>query len=464
MPKKDTPIPTWLILVFNMIKKKMFDSLSEGTTKVILECISDGVFTIDYNWEITSFNRAAEEITGIPRKEAVGRHCWEVFRSNMCEKGCALKKTMEEGKRFISTSAYIINSEKKQIPITASTSLLIDNNGNVIGGVETFRDHSLVEELRKELSTCFLVEDIVSCSDGMKSIFNILPQISESDSSVLIEGETGTGKELMARAIHNTSPRKNEPFIAINCGALPDTLLESELFGYKKGAFTHAVKDKPGQFALAHGGTIFLDEIGDTSPAFQVSLLRVLQDHEFTPLGGLEKEKTDIRIITATNKDLSELVRKKIFRQDLYYRINVIRLTLPPLRQRMEDIPLLVDRFINKLNIHQGKSIQGIDKEVLQVLMSHDFPGNIRELENIIEHAFVLCSEGYIKLRSLPGFLSMQSDSILNKNDDPVKIAQINVIKNALARNNNNRNAAAKYLGIHKSTLFRRINRLGIKL
>jgi PAS domain S-box-containing protein len=447
-----------------MIRKKMFGPLSEETTKVILECISDGVFTIDYNWEITSFNRAAEEITGISRKEAVGRHCWEVFRSNMCEEGCALKKTMEEGKPFISTSAYIINSEKKQIPITASTSLLIDKNGDVIGGVETFKDHSLVEELRKELSTCFRVEDIISRSDGMKNIFNILPQISESDSSVLIEGETGTGKELMARAIHNISHRKKEPFIAINCGALPDTLLESELFGYKKGAFTHAVKDKPGQFALAHGGTIFLDEIGDTSPAFQVSLLRVLQDHEFTPLGGLEKEKTDIRIIAATNKDLSELVRKKRFRQDLYYRINVIRLTLPPLRQRMEDIPLLVERFINKLNIRQGKSIQGIDKEVLQVLMSHDFPGNIRELENIIEHAFVLCSEGYIKLGSLPGSLSMQSDSILNKNDDPVKMAQINVIKNALARNNNNRNAAAKDLGIHKSTLFRRINKLGLKL
>ncbi|MCP3873412.1 MAG: PAS domain-containing protein [Desulfobacteraceae bacterium] len=447
-----------------MLNKKVFGPLSEETTKVILECISDGVFTIDYNWEITSFNRAAEEITGISRKEAVGRHCWEVFRSNMCEEGCALKKTMEEGKPFISTSAYIINSEKKQIPITASTSLLIDKNGDVIGGVETFRDHSLVEELRKELSTCFIVEDIVSSSDGMKNIFNILPQISESDSSVLIEGETGTGKELMARAIHNTSLRKKEPFIAINCGALPDTLLESELFGYKKGAFTHAVKDKPGQFSLANGGTIFLDEIGDTSPAFQVSLLRVLQDHEFTPLGGLEKEKTDVRIIAATNKDLSDLLKKNKFRQDLYYRINVIRLTLPPLRQRMEDIPLLVERFINKLNIRQGKSIQGVDKEVLQVLMSHDFPGNIRELENIIEHAFVLCSEGYIKLRSLPGFLSIQSDSILNKNDDPVKMAQINVIKNALARNNNNRNAAAKDLGIHKSTLFRRINKLGIKL
>jgi len=447
-----------------MINKKIFGPLSEETTKVVLECISDGVFTIDYNWEITSFNRAAEEITGISRKEAIGRHCWEVFRSNMCEDDCALKKTMEEGRPFISTSAYIINSDKKRVPITASTSLLIDKHGDIIGGVETFRDHSLVEELRKELATSFSVEDIVSHSDGMRSIFAILPQISESDSSVLVEGETGTGKELMARAIHNMSVRKDEPFIAINCGALPDTLLESELFGYKKGAFTHAVKDKPGQFAMAHGGTIFLDEIGDTSPAFQVSLLRVLQDHEFTPLGGLKKEKTDVRIIAATNKDLSDLVKTKQFRQDLFYRINVIRLTLPPLKQRMEDVPLLVERFIEKLNARQGKSIQGIDKEVLQALMSYDFPGNIRELENIIEHAFVLCSKGYIKLEYLPGFLSFQPNSVAATNDDPVKTAQIRVIKDALARNNQNRNKAAKDLGIHKSTLFRRIKKLGMKL
>jgi len=399
-----------------MINKKAFGPLSEETTKVVLDCISDGVFTIDYNWEITSFNRAAEEITGIPKKEAIGRHCWEVFRSNMCEEDCALKKTMEEGRPFISTSAYIINSDKKKIPITASTSLLIDKNGEIIGGVETFRDHSLVEELRKELSTRFKVEDIISASDTMKNIFNILPQISDSDSSVLIEGETGTGKELMARAIHNTSPRKDKQFIAINCGALPDTLLESELFGYKKGAFTNAHKDKPGKFSLANKGTIFLDEIGETSPAFQVSLLRVLQEYEFTPLGGLEKEKTDVRIIAATNKDLSDLVKRNLFRQDLFYRINIIRLTLPPLRQRMEDIPLLVERFINKLNVLQAKYIQGIDKKVLHTFMSHDFPGNIRELENIIEHAFVLCSEGYIKLKHLPGFMSLQANE--NLDDD----------------------------------------------
>ena len=447
-----------------MIKKKMLGPLTEDTTKVILESISDGVFTIDYNWEITSFNRAAEEITGISRKDAIGRHCWEVFRSNMCEKDCALKKTMEEGRPFISSSGYIINREKQKIPITVSTSLLIDKAGDVIGGIETFRDHSLVEQLRKELSTKFKVADLISNSDAMKNIFNILPLVSDSDSSVLIEGETGTGKELLARAIHNMSHRKDKPFIAINCGALPDTLLESELFGYKKGAFTNAIKDKPGQFALADGGTIFLDEIGDTSPAFQVSILRVLQDHKFTPLGALSQEKTNIRIIAATNKDLFSLVSQNQFRQDLYYRINVIRLFLPPLRHRREDIPLLVDLFIEKMNIRQGKFIQGTDKKVLQTFMSHDFPGNIRELENIIEHAFVLCSEGDIKPAHLPGSLSLPSNLNDEKTNDPVKSAQIQLIIDALARNNFNRSAAAKDLGIHKSTLFRRIKNLGMTL
>lgn len=445
--------------------KKISGPLTQETTQIILECISDGVFTIDYNWEITSFNRAAEEITGISRKEAIGRHCWEVFRSNMCEAECALKKTMEEGKPYVSTSAYIIDSNQKKIPISVSTSLLIDKHGEVLGGVEIFRDHSLVEALRKQLSASFHVEDIVSNSNAMKKIFTILPQISQSDATVLIEGETGTGKELMARAIHNMGPRKDQPFMAINCGALPDTLLESELFGYKKGAFTHAVKDKPGKFALARGGTVFLDEIGDTSPAFQVSLLRVLQEHEYTPLGGVEKEETDVRIIAATNRDLSELMEADQFRQDLYYRVNVVKLFLPPLRQRMEDVPLLVERFVSKLNLRQGKFIQGIDHAVLASLMSHTFPGNIRELENIIEHAFVLCQEGIISCDHLPGFLVQKKQTPCQAPvDDPVKAAQINLISDALARNNYNRNAAAKDLGIHKSTLFRRIKKLGIKL
>ena len=461
-------------------------AMDPNTTRIILESISDGVFTVNHNWVITSFNHAAEEITGVSRDEAIGRHCWEVFRSNMCEADCALKRTMAENKPFASTSAYIINSQKKRIPITVSTSPLIDAGGEVLGGVETFRDLTLVEELRNALSAKFRVDDMVSSSSAMKTIFDILPKVAESDSTVLIEGETGTGKELAARAIHNASHRGGRPFVAINCGALPDTLLESELFGYKAGAFTHAVKDKPGHFAMAEGGTVFLDEIGDTSPAFQVKLLRFLEERKFLPLGGVRQIAVDVRIVAATNRKLSVLVKEGAFREDLYYRINVVRLKMPPLRERMEDIPVLAAHFIRKFNKIKGKAVCGLNREALGRLMSHDFPGNIRELENIMEYAFVLCSEGDIGVSQLPGYLALQSpggDSGDHPGGysgeypdeypgvaegggghDPVKAAEIKVIMDALERNGYNRKAAAKDLGIHKSTLFRKINKLGINL
>jgi PAS domain S-box-containing protein len=360
--------------------------ISTAANEIILESISDGVFTVDHNWRIMSFNRAAEEITGTSREEAVGRFCWEVFRSNMCEGDCALKRTMKEGKSFLSSSTYIINNRQQRVPISVSTSPLKSVKGEILGGVETFRDHSLVEELRRELTGNFKVGDMVSRSTGMKKIFSILPQVAESDSTVLIEGETGTGKELIASALHNLSWRKDAPFVAINCGALPDTLLESELFGYKAGAFTNADKDKPGLFQAAGKGTLFLDEIGDTSSAFQVRLLRVLEEKEFQPLGSVEKIKTDIRIIAATNRDLGEMVKMGAFRRDLFYRINIIQLQLPPLRARMEDVPLLIERFIKKMNNIRGRSVADVSKEAMSILLTHNYPGNIRELENIIEH------------------------------------------------------------------------------
>ena len=450
-----------------MKKKRIaLDTFTRNTTEIILESISDGVFTVDHEWKIMSFNHAAEIITGISRKEAIGRYCWNVFRSNMCQDECALKKTMQEGRSFFCSSTYIINSSKKRIPTTVSTSPLKDKNGNIIGGVETFRDHSLVEELRKKLYGSFQMGDMISHSPAMRNIFKILPKVSQSDSTVLIRGGTGTGKELMAKAIHDLSSRKDGPFVAINCGALPDTLLESELFGYKAGAFTHAMKNKPGQFTIANKGTILLDEIGDTSPSFQVKLLRVLEERAFLPLGAVKKEKINIRIIAATNKNLSKMVDADTFRQDLFYRINVVQIKLPPLRQRMEDIPLLVDHFIASLNKIRGKSVNGINKIALGILMAHDYPGNIRELENIIEHAFVLCSKGDISSEHLPSTLTRQSmiETEDNSSQFPLKAAEVRVIKAFLKKNNYDRKATAKNLGIHKSTLFRKINKFGIKL
>jgi len=445
------------------------DKPSNSVTDIILESISDGVFTVNHEWRIMSFNRAAEEITGVPREEAIGRFCWEVFRSNMCEGNCALRRTMQEGRSFVSSSTYIINSDKKRIPISVSTAPLKDESGEILGGVETFRDNTVVEELRRKLSGSFQQGDMVSCSHAMKKIFAVLPQIAESDSTVLIEGETGTGKEIMAKSLHDLSGRRNKPFVAINCGALPDTLLESELFGYKAGAFTNAAQDKPGYFSLAEGGTILLDELGETSPAFQVKLLRVLEEREFLPLGGVKKITINVRILAATNKNLESMVEQGTFRNDLFYRINIVRLALPPLRERKEDIPLLIERFIDRMNRLRGKAVSGIEPEALERLMAHHYPGNIRELENIIEHAFILCTQGPIGLHHLPSHLSGPTNITppANRHSSMSQIHQATereVILAALERNKYNRLATAKELGMHKSTLFRKLKKLKLDL
>lgn len=440
----------------------MSESSDTDRLETILNSIGDGVFTVDKDWSITFFNKAATTITGVMRKEAIGRRCSDVFRASICETDCALRHTMETGKPVINQAVYIINSEGKRIPISISTSLLRNRQGKIIGGVETFRDLSQVEQLRKELEKSYTFEDIVSKSSSMQKIFEILPTIAQSDSTVLIEGESGTGKELIARAIHNLSPRRNKPLVTVNCGALPDTLLESELFGYKAGAFTDAKKDKPGRFTLADGGSIFLDEIGDISSALQVRLLRVLQEKAFEPLGGVETVKVNVRIITATNHDLAKLVSDGDFRDDLYYRVNIIRIVLPPLRDRKEDIPLLIDHFIAKLNRIHNKHIDGISGETLKLLMSHDYPGNVRELENILEHAFVLCEAGLIFPHHLPDMI--HQEAAVHTPLVSVEEFETQLIVSTLERNLWNREAAAAELGMHKTTLYRKIRKLNISL
>ncbi len=448
----------------NKHNKNMLGPLPDDTTSIILESISDGVFTVDSDWRITSFNRAAENITGISRQEAIGRRCSEVFRASMCEVDCALRRTMETGGDVINQTGFIIDAQGQQIPISVSTALLRDKFGQVVGGVETFRDLSLVEDLRRELQGRFQIGDLISRSDSMRKIFDVLEQIAISSSTVLIQGETGTGKELLAKAIHGLSPRREKPMVAINCSALPDTLLESELFGYEAGAFTGANKRKPGRFTLADGGTLFLDEIGEITPALQVRLLRVLQERSFEPLGATKSVKVDVRVIAASNKDLTALVKQGTFRQDLFYRINVVKLDLPPLRERKEDIPLLIEHFVQRLNRLQGKSIEGVSPDVLALLMAHVYPGNVRELENIIEHAFVLCTDYRIEISHLPTDLTARSRH-LHKTEDlnaAMQSFEAQTIMKALERHGYNRLEAAKALGIHKSTLFRKLKALGI--
>jgi PAS domain S-box-containing protein len=439
-------------------------TLEGVSTDAILESISDGVFTVDASWRITSFNRAAEQITGVARDEALGQRCSEVFRASMCEGECALRRTLETREPVINAAAFIVDSQGRRIPISVSTALLRDRDGEVVGGAETFRDLSVIEQLRSELAGRSRVGDLVTRSASMRRIFEVLPQVAESESTILIQGETGTGKELLARAIHDLSPRRRGPFVAVNCGALPDTLLESELFGYKAGAFTGATRDKPGRFALAEGGTLLLDEIGEVSPALQVRLLRVLQERTFEPLGGTGPVRADVRVVAATNRDLATLVERGDFRQDLYYRVQVMKIELPPLRRRREDIPILVEQLVSQLNARQGKRVEGVSPDVLGVLMAHDYPGNVRELHNVLEHAFILCREGRIELCHLPAELVPAHATVRSTIVEAIQVAEAIAIRTALERNGFSRLAAARELGMNKSTLFRKVKQLGIEL
>jgi PAS domain S-box-containing protein len=329
----------------------------------------------------------------------------------------------------------------------------------------TAKAEALVAGLRHELleKSCF--QSMVSRSPAMLEIFRILPEIAGSTASVLVSGESGTGKELVARSLHALSPRSNRPFIAVNCAALPDTLLESELFGYRAGAFTDAKKDKPGKIALADGGTIFFDEIGDIPASMQAKLLRVLQEKAFEPLGGTAPVRADVRVLTATNRDLYTLIRKGMFREDLYYRINVVTVRLPPLRERRCDIPLLCGRFIERFNARYGKSIVGITQEAMEVILAHEFPGNIRELENTIEHAFVFCRDSMIGTAHLPAALhgrnAVHDEGLLSRVRNLEELERL-YLGAVLKDTNGNKSLAAARLGIHKATIFRKMRKHGL--
>jgi len=432
--------------------------------QIILDSIADGVLTVNLDLRITSFNKGSEEITGIPREEAIGRPCFEILKASCCETQCLIQKTIKRKRPIISRPVYILRADKKRILISVTTALLKDSQGKIIGGVETFKDLTAVNNLRKALRKQHSFDDIISKSEKMLRLFSILPQIAESNSTVLITGASGTGKELFARAIHNNSLKKKGPFIAINCGALPDTLCEAELFGYKAGAFTDAKKDKPGRFALAQDGTIFLDEIGDISKAVQIRLLRVLENKVYEPLGSTKTIKTNARVITATHQNLEKLLKEGKFREDLYFRIDIIKLSLPPLLDRKEDIPLLVDHFVDRFNLLTGKKIVGLSQNALAALMFYDWPGNVRELENAIEHAFVLCRNDLIRLHSLPDRIVPKNDDMLISKGLSLREIEKYSIQQALQRNQWKRMATARELGIDKNTLRRKINRLGISV
>ena len=434
--------------------------------KVILSSIADGVFTVDSNRIITSFNNAAEKITGIPASKAVGKKCYEVFHSDICE-SCPLEATLKTGVEAVDRQVKIINSQGQTTPVSISTAVLRDDDDEVLGAVETFRDLSAIEDLRKELDKKYSFEDIISKSPRITKLFTILPDVAESESTVLIQGPSGSGKELFARAIHNISPRRDQHYVVINCGTLPVHLFESELFGYVKGAFTDAKRDKPGKLAMADRGTVFFDEIGELPLSTQVKLLRLLQQREYEPVGSTETVKADIRIVTATNRDLKQLVLQGRFRDDLYFRLAVVKFELPPLKDRREDIPYLVDHFIKKFNSRRGKRIVSVSPAVMSILMRYDFPGNVRELENIIEYGFVVCHGSIIQREHLPAeFLRSETAEAVeeSKHHTPViqKIDEEARIRQTLTECRGQITETARYLGIHRTTLWRRLKRYQI--
>jgi PAS domain S-box-containing protein len=443
-------------------RKSFLDEASPERFEAVIRSITDGVFTVDKDWRITCFNPAAEKITGVPKSEAMGQKCYEVFKSNICKDACAMQYTIETAHPVVNLMVYITDRNGAQVPVSVSTALFRDNKGELIGGVETFRDLRQVEELQKKIEAKYSFEDIISKNKKIRKILDILPTVAISESSVLITGETGTGKELFARALHNLSGRAGKAFIAVNCGGFPETLIESELFGYEAGAFTGAQKAKPGRFKLAEGGTLFLDEIGDLPSLLQVKLLRVLQEKAYEPLGGIQTQKADVRIVAATNRNLEAMVAEGTFRQDLYYRVNVIKLEIPPLRHRMEDVPLLIDHFLGHFSTLQNKDINGVSPRALNILMRHNYPGNIRELDNIIEHGCVLCQGGMIRTENLPDWIHQPTETL--GADLSLEEVEKQFIISVLKKNDWNRLATANDLKIHKTTLFRKIKKLDIQL
>lgn len=429
----------------------------EERYSTILNSIEEGVFTVNLEWRITSFNRAAENITGVTREQAMGRPCHDVFCTNVCKTDCVLNQALSENKPVFNIPVYMTRMDDKRIPIAVNASVLRDTKGNMIGGVETFRDLTALKKLQGSFHSRHLFENMVSCNQKMLRIFANLRLIADSDCTVLIEGATGTGKELLAKAVHNKSPQKNGPFVPVNCGALPDTLIESELFGYKAGAFTDAKIDKPGRFDRAQNGTIFLDEIGDIPHALQVRLLRVLESKIYEPLGAVQPIKSNARVVVATNCSLDKLVEQRKFREDLFFRINVIKLTLPKLAERKDDIPFLVDHFMERYNREKRKQILGLTPEAMAILMLYDWPGNIRELENALEHAIVLCQGGLIGINCLPEQILAGFDTRISNSGRTLKEIEKNAIVNALHRNDWKKMITARELGINKNTLRRKI-------
>jgi len=427
------------------IRRKNLDSL--------LEIVSTGMFTVDRELRIRSMNREAERLLGVPRGAALGLSCRDVLGEIICSASCALRKTLTDGEPRRDWSLSIQEEGGPRRDLVLSSAFLDAPEPDAQEVAVAIRDVTESEKLRRAIHDRWVFHGMVCSSSRMKQIISLVREMAPYDSTVLVLGESGTGKELVARAVHEESPRKEGPFVNVNCSAYSEGVLESELFGHVRGAYTGALRDRKGRFEAAIGGTIFLDEIGELSPKVQVKLLRVLQERVIERVGDQRTVPVNIRVIAATNRDLREEVAAGRFREDLYYRLNVIAVHLPALRERREDIPALAEHFLARYSRATGKHVVSLTEEAMDILFRHEWPGNVRELENAAEHAVVRARGPVVLPRDLPPEIR---DTGLNGNLEAGLDSRIDA---ALRASGGRIGRAAELLGIHRVTLWRRIKR-----
>jgi PAS domain S-box-containing protein len=432
------------------------------TYQKLVDELPEGLLTIDSKWRITNFNQAATDITGYSRQEVMGKKCWEIFRSAKCHKNCPVRLAMDQSKAQTDLEIITLTRSGQHQNLIVNIGLFKDNHGAIAGAVETFRpvNNTQPTGIQEEQ----VIDGIIGKSPIMQSLFNKLPDVAASDTNVLISGESGTGKEIISRAIHDLSHRRHQPFVAVNCAALSETLLESELFGHEKGAFTGADQERIGRFELVGKGTLFLDEIGELRPDLQVKLLRVIEQRSFERVGGNRMIKFEGRIISATNQDLHGARSNNQLREDLYYRLRTVPITIPPLRDRLEDIPVLVELFLKKFNKRTGKCVRSIDPKIMRMFMNYSWPGNVRELERCIEHAFVFVQGPVIFERHLPDPQEFRQSGAVNK--EPFHFGLNSHDKEsivwALTKAAGRRQIAAELLGISRTSMWRRMKNYGL--
>jgi PAS domain S-box-containing protein len=441
----------------------------ERSLKIILDNLKVGIFTVDRSGHLTFFNTEAEKISGYNRREVLGEPCTIIFEADDAQEVCLLKETIVDGVSRGSRRGKMTTRDGVTIPIQANYMALRNEKGTVVGGLTTFHDLTLVLQLNQAMKDRYTFHDMIGKSPRMQHIFEMVTVVAGTDATILIEGATGTGKDLLAKVIHSASQRSDKPFVKVNCAAIPDNLLESEMFGYVKGAFTGAEKDKTGRFQEADGGTIFLDEISELPLALQAKLLRVLEDKEFYRLGSRHTIKVNVRIVSASNRNLEKLVEKRLFREDLYYRLNVFRIELPELKNRTVDLPILIGHILRRLCAARGIRPPEVSEKVMEILLNYEYRGNVRELENVLEHALIICQEETLQPTHLPEYLQIRHAARKSPSTRHLKPENFDdegerdTIISMLQRYNWNRTKTAKALGMDRTTLWRKIKKYGIE-